>query len=64
LAAVVFGDFAGFDTASADGDSFRFTLYNCADGLQIGEPSAGCFIVGMGDVISEVGFFAAYFTGF
>jgi hypothetical protein len=52
----------GLDAGRADGEPFRFAIHLSTNLLEIGEPAAARAVVGVADVVSAHGTFAADVT--
>jgi hypothetical protein len=60
-----FSDFSGFNATGTDFHSLGAALWQLnSNGLQIRIESPGCSIVGVGNIVSELGAFAADFATF
>ncbi len=64
LATDFFGNFAGFETARANGHFHGAAVNHSVDLLQIGKPAPRSLIISVGHVISKRGLFAADITTF
>lgn len=64
LAPDMFDNFTGPQAGSANLDSFRFTIDQGMNPLQVGHPTSSGSVVGVRDIVAELGFLAAYFTNF